>query len=101
MTEDAGGGSAVIPGPNDSSTVPQDFASTVLVGRAKRDIGLSFIGGLVTDREAVDGGAHNRVAGPDFQWRPSGTDVVSGQWLFSRHERRTGPTSLSNGTASH
>jgi hypothetical protein len=87
VTEDAGGGSAVIPGPNDSSTVPQDFASRVLIGRAKRDIGLSFIGALVTDREAVDGGAHNRVAGPDFQWRPSGTDVVSGQWLFS--ETRT------------
>jgi hypothetical protein len=87
VTEDAGGGSAVLPGPNDSSTVSQDFASRVFVGRVKRDIGLSFVGALVTDREAVDGGAHNRVAGPDFQWRPSGTDVVSGQWLFS--ETRT------------
>jgi uncharacterized protein DUF5916 len=87
VTEDAGGGSAVLPGANDSSTAPQDFASRVFVGRAKRDIGLSFVGALVTDREAVDGGAHNRVAGPDFQWRPSGTDVVSGQWLFS--ETRT------------
>jgi hypothetical protein len=87
VTEDAGGGSAILPGPNDSSTVPQDFASLVFVGRAKRDIGLSFVGALVTDREAVDASAHNRVAGPDFQWRPSGTDVVAGQWLFS--ETRT------------
>ena len=87
VTEDAGGGSAVLPGPNDSSTASQDFASRVFVGRAKRDIGLSFVGALVTDREAVDGSAHNRVGGPDFQWRPSGSDVVSGQWLFS--ETRT------------
>jgi hypothetical protein len=87
VTEDAGGGSAVLPGPNDSSTASQDFASRVFVGRAKRDIGLSFVGALLTDREAVDANAHNRVAGPDFQWRPSGTDVVSGQWLFS--ETRT------------
>jgi hypothetical protein len=83
VTEDAGGGSAILPGPTDSSTASQDFASRVFVGRAKRDIGLSFVGAVVTDREAVDGGAHNRVVGPDFQWRPSSTDVVTGQWLFS------------------
>jgi hypothetical protein len=83
VTEDAGGGSAILPGPTDSSTASQDFASRVLVARAKRDIGLSFVGALVTDREAVDGGAHNRVAGPDFQWRPSSADVITGQWLFS------------------
>jgi Domain of unknown function (DUF5916) len=87
VAEDAGGGSAVLPGPTDSSTVSQDFASRVFVGRAKREIGLSFVGALVTDREAVDAAAHNRVAGPDFQWRPSGADVVTGQWLFS--ETRT------------
>jgi hypothetical protein len=87
VTEDAGGGSAILPGPNDSSTASQDFASRLFVGRAKRDIGLSFVGALVTDRETVDAGAHNRVAGPDFQWRPSGADVVTGQWLFS--ETRT------------
>ncbi|HEV3215170.1 MAG TPA: DUF5916 domain-containing protein [Vicinamibacterales bacterium] len=87
VTEDSGGGSAILPGPNDSSTASQDFASRVFVGRAKRDIGLSFVGALVTDREAVDASAHNRVAGPDFQWRLSGADVLTGQWLFS--ETRT------------
>jgi hypothetical protein len=87
VTEDSGGGSVILPGPNDSSTASQDFASTVFVGRAKRDIGLSFVGALVTDREATGGNSHNRVAGPDFQWRPSASDVVTGQWLFS--ETRT------------
>jgi hypothetical protein len=55
----------------------------VFVGRAKRYIGLSFLGLLVTDRHAHNGPDHNTLAGPDFQWRPSGTDVVSGQWLFA------------------
>jgi hypothetical protein len=83
VTEDAGGGSVVLPGPNGSSTASQDFASRVFIGRAKREMGRSYVGTLVAAREAVDGGAHNRVAGPDFQWRPSAADVVTGQWLFS------------------
>ena len=40
---------------------------------------------LVTDRE-IDGGGFNRVAGPDFQWRPNDRDVVSGQILYSMTE---------------
>ena len=54
--------------------------------------GLSFVSVLATDREnhRTDAGpepgrdnGYNRVVGPDFQWRPSGQDVVSGQWLYS------------------
>jgi hypothetical protein len=87
VAEDAGGGSAILPAANDSSFALQAFGSTVFLGRAKRDIGLSSIGALVTDREAHDGNGHNRVVGPDFQWRPSGGDVVAAQLLFS--ESRT------------
>jgi len=87
VTDDDGGGKAVLPGRTGSSLVDQNFGSTVAIGRLKRDIGLSFIGALVTDRENHAGDGHNRVAGPDFQWRPSGTDVVAGQWLYS--ETRT------------
>jgi uncharacterized protein DUF5916 len=83
VTEDAGGGTVILPGPNDSSSANQDFSSRVFVARAVRDIGKSFIGGLITDREATAGDAHNRVAGPDFQWRASTADVVTGQWLVS------------------
>src|SRR4029077_8861319 len=57
LTEDAGGGSAILPGPNDSSTASQDFASRVFVGRAKRDIGLSFVGAPLADPEARGPGA--------------------------------------------
>jgi hypothetical protein len=66
----------------------------VFIARAKRDIGLSFVSVLATDREhhhvseggieqPADPGGYNRVVGPDFQWRPSGQDVVAGQWLYS------------------
>jgi hypothetical protein len=83
VTRDAGGGTVIIPGANDSSSAPQDFASTVAVGRVKKGLGRSFIGGLVTAREAAGEAAHNRVAGPDFEWRPNDADVVTGQWLVS------------------
>ena len=83
VARDSGGGTAVIPESNGSSSVSQDFASTVVIGRARRDVGRSFVGALLTDREAPDEGSHNRVVGPDFEWRPSSADIVAGQWLFS------------------
>jgi hypothetical protein len=93
VAEDDGGGSAIIPGPTSSSLAPVNFGSTVFIARAKRDLGLSFISVLVTDREhhgtgsgpelERDATGHNRVVGPDFTWRPSGNDVVTGQWLYS------------------
>lgn len=86
VSDDEGGGSAILPGPTGSSFAVQDFGSTVTVARAKRDVGLSSIGFLVTDRESHDGNGHNRVIGPDFQWRPSGSDVITGQWLYT-HSR--------------
>ncbi len=83
VTEDAGGGTVILPGANGSSTAPQDFTSDVFIGRVKRNIGRSFVGAMVTDREMRDGNAHNRVAGPDAEWRPSSADVIGAQALFS------------------
>ena len=83
MVEDEGGGSVVLPGTYGSSLASQDFASTVFVGRAKRDIGRSFISMLVTDREGRESASYNRVVGPDFQWRPNATEAITGQWLVS------------------
>ncbi len=84
---DSGGGTVIIPGADGSSSAPQDFASKVFVGRARKDIGRSFVGALFADREAASEDARNRVLGPDFEWRPSGADIIAGQWLFS--ETRT------------
>jgi uncharacterized protein DUF5916 len=99
VTEDAGGGSVIIPGPNESSLATQDFPSTVFIARVKRDIGLSSVGLIVTDREARRGDApladaangHNRVLGPDMQWRPRASEQFSGQLLFSHSQTPNRP----------
>ena len=83
VAEDAGGGSVVLPGPQGSSLAAQNFASTVVVARAKRDVGRSFVSMLVTDREGRGTSSYNRVIGPDFQWRPNATEAITGQWLLS------------------
>ena len=82
VAEDRGGGSAILPGPTSSALVDEDFASTVAIGRVRRDVGSSFASFLLTDRESA-GGVHNRVLGPDFRWQPSDSDVVAGQYLYS------------------
>ncbi len=83
VAEDRGGGSVILPGPVASNLADQDFSSRVAIGRGRKDFGNSFASFLVTDRE-IAGGGHNRVFGPDFQWRPNGDDTVSGQLLVSR-----------------
>ncbi len=81
-TQDRGGGLVIVPGPEFSTYAPQDFESLVTIGRMRWDVGRSFWGVLVTDRED-EGGSFNRVAGLDFQWRPSDVDQVTGQYLYS------------------
>lgn len=85
VTEDRGGGSVVVPGPTASSFAPQDFGSIVAIGRVRHEVGSSFAGVLLTDREnsASEGGGYNRVIGPDFQWRANEHEKVSGQILVS------------------
>ena len=84
VADDEGGGSVIVPGSNGSTTVPQAFSSTVMVGRAKRSFGRNLVGVLATGRAAGDDGESNWLAGPDFQWRPSTNDVINGQGVFSR-----------------
>ncbi len=84
--EDEGGGSVIIPGTDSSDFADQDFPSLVAVGRWRRDLGKrSFLSFLVSDRE-IDGGAYNRVYGPDFEWRPGDHNTVAGQFLWSESE---------------
>jgi Domain of unknown function (DUF5916) len=82
LAEDDGGGSVILPGPNSSDLADQEFRSFVAISRLRRDIGKSFVSLLATDRE-IRGGGYNRVLGPDFQWRPSSNDTITGQALFS------------------
>ncbi len=81
-TRDEGGGVVVLPGAESSDLAFQEYKSTVSILRLRHDLGQSFVSALVTDRE-IDGGGHNRVVGPDFEWHPTPTDKVFGQALWS------------------
>ncbi|MEO8276717.1 MAG: DUF5916 domain-containing protein [Thermoanaerobaculia bacterium] len=80
--EDRGGGAVIIPGSENSGFADQDFSSRVGIARARHDFKKAFVSFLYTGRE-IDGGASNHVAGPDFEWRPTAQDTVTGQVLFS------------------
>jgi hypothetical protein len=82
IAQDRGGGSVILPSPTGSDFADQEFQSTVAIGRVRRDFGKnSFISFLGTARE-VRGGGHNRVFGPDFQWKTD-HDTLTGQLLLS------------------
>lgn len=80
VAQDEGGGSVIIPHRNSSEQVDQDFRSWVGIARLRYELGRSYAGLLVTDRE-VDGGGHNRLIGPDFLWRWGDGDRLGGQLL--------------------
>jgi hypothetical protein len=82
VAQDRGGGDVVIPSREGSSFAFQDFESTALIGRVRRDFGTSFVSFLTTMRESEDG-AHNRVFGPDFRWQIGDTDTVTAQLLYT------------------
>ncbi|HMB55300.1 MAG TPA: DUF5916 domain-containing protein [Thermoanaerobaculia bacterium] len=90
VADDRGGGSVIIPGPNGSSFADQDFDSTVFLGRVRHDLGDSFVSFIASGRE-IEGGAYNRLFGPDFRWRPTAQDTITGQLLFSRSETPNRP----------
>ena len=83
IAQDRGGGSVILPSAFGSDFAPQEFSSIAAIGRIRRDFGRSFISLLTTTRES-EGGAYNRVFGPDFQWRLGEHHTFTGQFLLSR-----------------
>jgi hypothetical protein len=83
VAEDRGGGEVILPGPEGSTSVRQDFRSRALVGRVRRSLGTGSFAGVLLSAREVDGGGHNRVLGPDFLWTISDTDKLRGQLLLS------------------
>lgn len=82
MAEDEGGGGIILPGAQANEFAVADFKSYATIGRVRHDLGKGFIGAVLTSREISDGG-HNRVIGPDFQWRPNNSDTFTAQFLLS------------------
>ena len=83
IAQDRGGGSVIIPSAFGSDFAPQEFSSIAGIARLRRDFGRSFISFLATTRES-EGGAHNRVFGPEFQWRLGTHHTFTGQFILSR-----------------
>ncbi|MGZ5434302.1 MAG: DUF5916 domain-containing protein, partial [Thermoanaerobaculia bacterium] len=83
VTQDRGGGDVILPSAFGSDFAQQDFSSIAAIGRVRRDLGnRSFVSFLATTRES-EGGAHNRVFGPDLQWRIGDNNTITGQVLYS------------------
>ncbi|MGZ8851405.1 MAG: DUF5916 domain-containing protein [Thermoanaerobaculia bacterium] len=90
ITQDRGGGLAVVPGPTGSYFAPEDFSSTAAIARLRHDIGKSFVAAVFSAHE-TEGGGHNRVFGPDFQWRPNDSDAITAELLGSDTENPNRP----------
>jgi hypothetical protein len=88
VTQDQGGGTIILPGRFGSDSADQDFRSTAVIGRVRRDYGTSFISGIVTAREN-EGGSYNRVIGPDFRLQLGENDTITGQVLYSSTQNPT------------
>lgn len=82
VTQDGGGGDVILPGPQGNDFGATDWKSYATIGRVRHDLGKGFVGAVLTSRE-ISGGGHNRVVGPDFQWRPNASDSLTGQLLVS------------------
>lgn len=80
--QDEGGGQVILPGATSSSSADQQFRSWAGIARLRYEAGAASLGILGTTRE-IQGGGFNRLAGPDLQWRPSESDSVVGQLLYS------------------
>ena len=70
VTRDEGGGLVLLPNTYGTGIALQDFKSTASFARGRWQVGHGVtVSGLFTDR-TLDGGAYNRVAGPDVVWFP-------------------------------
>jgi hypothetical protein len=84
VAQDRGGGSVILPTAFGSDVADQDFSSIAAIGRIRRDLGgTNFVSFLATTRES-EGGAYNRVFGPDAQFRIGDSHTITGQFLLSR-----------------
>ena len=82
VTRDDGGGLVLLPGPYRTDFASQNFKSMATFARGRWQAGGATLGALATDR-TLEGGAYNRVAGPDFAWFPTTEHRLRAQVLGS------------------
>jgi hypothetical protein len=82
VSRDDGGGLVMLPGTYGTGFAPQAFKSTASIARARWQMDTLTPGFTFTDR-TIDGGAYNRVAGPDVVWSPAPEHRVRVQYVGS------------------
>ena len=82
VTRDDGGGLVLLPGPYRTDFASQNFKSMATFARGRWQAGGATLGALATDR-TLEGGAYNRVAGPDVAWFPTTEHRLRAQVLGS------------------
>ncbi|HET7729130.1 MAG TPA: DUF5916 domain-containing protein [Usitatibacter sp.] len=82
VARDDGGGLVMLPGTYGTRFARQDFKSTASIARMRWQLAGLTLGGTFTDR-TLEGGAYNRVAGPDVVWFPHPEHRVRLQFLES------------------
>ena len=82
VARDDGGGLVMLPGTYRTDFARQDFKSWATIARARWQGAAITAGGTFTDR-TLDGGAYNRIAGPDLVWSPAPEHRVRVQYLES------------------
>jgi hypothetical protein len=82
VTRDDGGGLVLLPGPYRTDFASQNFKSMATFARGRWQAGGATLGALATDR-TLEGGAYNRVAGPDMAWFPTTEHRLRAQVLGS------------------
>ena len=82
VTRDDGGGLVLLPNTYGTGFALQDFKSMASFARARWQVRGMTLGALATDR-TLEGGAYNRVAGPDLVWFPTTEHRLRAQVLGS------------------
>jgi hypothetical protein len=83
VTRDEGGGLVLLPSTYTTNVASQDFKSTASFARGRWQLDKQLTAGaLFTDR-TLDGGAYNRVVGPDVVWLPNDANRFRVQALGS------------------
>ncbi|HUP29618.1 MAG TPA: carbohydrate binding family 9 domain-containing protein [Usitatibacter sp.] len=80
VSRDEGGGLVMLPGPYNTRFARQEFKSTASIARTRWQMEGVTLGGTLTDR-TLEGGAYNRVAGPDVVWSPFPEHRIRAQYL--------------------
>lgn len=88
VTRDEGGGLVLLPNTYSTNVALQDFKSTASIARGRWQWDKELTAGaLFTDR-TLDGGAYNRVAGPDVVWFPNDANrfrvLALGSWTTAQ-----------------